>query len=339
MQKRNLFYVLGALFLAFALSTSVSLNSIGLNEAHAAGAKYTIRLAHNETTEDPIHKGMVLFKDLVALKSKGDVDVQVFPAGELGSGQTNAEQLAAGSLEMALIFYTYLTGYVPWVALADYPFSMPELESTWRKYDSKIIPATSSVISSKGILMIGHVSAAYKMWLSQEPIRKPEDIAGKKYRCAATGIAPVSVKAWGGKPVVVPWSEAFTGLEQGIFDMMDLPVPAGVTFHFYDIVKYVTKSDFVYASFAVCVSKKWFESLPANIQKIIKESLRPAMDHANAGRARLAAEAFDIFAKKGVKVITLSAKDKEAFKTTLIPVKEYAVKEYGQDKVNMFLAK
>jgi TRAP-type C4-dicarboxylate transport system substrate-binding protein len=322
------------------LVLGLALLGLGLSPcapALAGAPKYTIRLAHNETMDDPIHQGMVVFKDLIEARSNGQVKVEIYPTGKLGSGQANADQLAANQLEIGIIFYTFLTGYVPWVALGDYPFSMPDMEQTWRIYDEKILPATNKALAEKGIIMLGGVSAAYKTWLSYDPLRKPEDFKNKKYRTSATGIAPTMVKTWGGRPVVIPWAEAFTGFEQRIFDVMDVPVAAAVTFHFYDIAKYAIKSDFVYATFTACVSKKWFEGLPPDIQSLVKETLRIGIDHANAGRARLAADAYRILADKGVKVIYLTEKEKEVFKASLQPVLNYAISTYGEDKVNLFL--
>jgi len=300
--------------------------------------EYTIRVAHQETTDDPIHHAWILFKDLMEARSNGEVAVEVYPLAELGSGRTNADQLAANEIEMANLYYTYLTGWLPWMSLADYPFAMPsDLEYTWRIYDSEIIPVTSEAISERGILMLGLIHAGPKVWLCKEPIRTPSDMEGKKCRSLATGVPAKALECWGAKPTVIPWGEAYTSFEMGTFDVMDCPGVAAVTFHYYDIADYIIKCDAASSGFAVSVSKEWFTSLPSDIRDLVEENVRVMQDYADCGRARMYAEVFEFFENSGRKVIYLTPEEKEAFKARLQPLYDWCVAEYGQDKVDLFL--
>lgn len=302
--------------------------------------KYLIRLAYGESTEDVYHKAMVTFKDLIELRSKGEVKVELYPYRQLGTPRDNLGQLRSGALEMCLAFYTYLSQYVPWVNILDYPFAMPtEQEYVWRLFDNKIVPATNRDLNKKGIHILMHLSTGgFKMWVSaNSPIRRPEDIKGKKYRVGGTGIGTEMVTAWGGKPVAMPYLDTIPALRQGVIDMMDQPAPAALIYHFYDVAKYGTKADLSYGATTVCVAKDWFDSLPGDIQDLIKQNMRIVIDYANCDRARTGAGVFRALEEKGVKIHYLTAEEKEAFKATLGPVKEFAIKTYGMDKVQLFL--
>ena len=105
----------GALFAAFAIV-------LGLTAVPAARAQTVkLRLAH----ELPItHYGHVYIDraKLVKEQSKGEIEVNVFPAGQLYKDADAVQALATGGLDMQLAVASYLSVVIPQARIIDLPY-------------------------------------------------------------------------------------------------------------------------------------------------------------------------------------------------------------------------
>jgi TRAP-type C4-dicarboxylate transport system substrate-binding protein len=300
-------------------------------------AKYTMRLAWYLPETHRCGRALRYFIDLVESRSKGKFKVDYYPEGKLGRARLNLDQVSAGQIHGSIVITPYFTKYVPWLALADLPFAFPDYMTAWNAYRERIVPAMNKDLAKSKVLVLGIMTSGYRVLLSHKPIRKPGDIAGTKYRVQAAGIAPEYVKCWGGKPLVTPWKEVFTSFEQKVIDLFDLPIASAIDNKFDDIVPHVTVCPLVFTTYNVIVNLDWWNSLPREIQDLVKECFQPAMDFQNLETARFESWGYDYFAKKGANVIHLTPDEIKGFSTLLEPVKTFAVKKYGQDKVNLFL--
>nr|MDA3903596.1 TRAP transporter substrate-binding protein DctP [Desulfuromusa sp.] len=84
--------------------------------------KIKIKLAHSVPTSHAYHKGYVKFKDLVAERTNGQVEVTIFPQGTLGGDIQAADSVQMGIAQMALTGTFALYDYNPKWALMDLPY-------------------------------------------------------------------------------------------------------------------------------------------------------------------------------------------------------------------------
>ena len=74
----------------------------------------------------------------MADKSKGEIEVQLFPAAQLGSERDMVEGLQLGSLEMTLTSTGPLGNFVPQIKLFNLPFLFKDRESCYKVLDGPI---------------------------------------------------------------------------------------------------------------------------------------------------------------------------------------------------------
>ena len=67
----------------------------------ADAAEFTIRASHAESTESLLHSGWLVFAAYVEAASGGRIEVEVLPAGQLGSIHDTLEQAQLGGVEVA----------------------------------------------------------------------------------------------------------------------------------------------------------------------------------------------------------------------------------------------
>ena len=65
----------------------------------AMGETYTLQLGHAQSTTSARHQSCLLFEKLVEEQTNGDIQVEIFPAGQLGNETEMTEAVAMGILQ------------------------------------------------------------------------------------------------------------------------------------------------------------------------------------------------------------------------------------------------
>jgi TRAP-type C4-dicarboxylate transport system substrate-binding protein len=126
----------------------------------------------------------------------------------------------------------------------------------------------------------------------------------------------------------MPITETYTALERGVVDGTVVPWEGVAIFKLDDLVKYVTEADFYTVTMAVVMNKKKWESLPADVKKVIEENSGMSLSLA-CGKAY--DDTNEPMKKKclskGVKPLKMSVEDMEKLKSLTMPLREEWIKE------------
>ena len=77
----------------------------------------------------------------------------------------------------------------------------------------------------------------------------------------------------------MPYAEVYSALEQKVIDSVEVQLPAGYNSKLFEVTKYVTKTGHISLITGLVTSAKWYGSLPADQQKILREeALKAACD-------------------------------------------------------------
>src|SRR3954467_5110025 len=88
-------------------------------------AKYTMKIAHLEAPTQPRHQGLVKLAELVKSRTNGEVDIQLFPASQLGNARQMVEGVQFGTIEATMMPAAFLGGFNPAVSVLDIPYLFP----------------------------------------------------------------------------------------------------------------------------------------------------------------------------------------------------------------------
>src|SRR5690606_26337653 len=113
----------------------------------------------------------------------------------------------------------------------------------------------------------------YEFYAKRGPIRSADDIKGKVW--ATTGaIDARAIQLMGGSPTGMPSSELYLAFDRGVIDGTPRPLLTGVGRSLFEVAKHLSLATFgVDTSILAINSKKW-DSLPADIQEIIKRAAK-----------------------------------------------------------------
>ncbi len=305
------------------------LATVALAAAGMASAEVkTIKFANQNAAGHPIILGMEKFKELVEKNSAGQLKVNVFPGGTLGSDQANVTALQAGTLEMASMNSGIFASQIKDFAVFDFPFMFANGKEADTVVDGEFGKKMHAKLQDKGIVGLGYYELGFRnITNSKHPITKVADIEGLKLRVIPNAINVDWVKALGANPTPLPWPEVYAALEQKAVDGQENPVATINGAKFYEVQKHLALTGHQYNPQSVVMSKKFWDKLSAAEQKIVSDAAVESSKFQRQKARELEASLLDNLKKNGMQVSTLSATEMAALREKMKPV----IAKHGAD--------
>lgn len=276
--------------LAGALSVAV-LCVAGAFSQSALAAEYKMKLA-TATVNDVQTEAIKRFAKRIEERSQGQIKTELYPAAQLGSNARMIEGLQFGTIE----FYTgpaaYLVGVDARYQVMDVPGVFTDARHAQRTFsDPEFREYFMKIGESKGLVGLGMYIYGNTAFATKFPGKTLADFNGKKVRVLASRIERKGAELMGATAVPVDFSEIVTALQQGTIDGIKSSPPAFTSLKLYNIVDNVTATEDGVMGEVMLVSKVWWDTLPKDLQKILKEeavALEPELydfvlqDQANA---------------------------------------------------------
>jgi len=152
-------------------------------------------------------------------------------------------------------------------------------------------------------------------------------------------------KAVNASPQMMPFSEVYSGLQQGVIDAAENPVSNIYTKKFHEVQKYLSVSDHGYLGYLVVMSDKFWNSLPEDLQKNVTQAMNEATQKEREFAKELNDSQFELikdYAKETGKleIFTLTPEQKEAWKVKVSTIYPhfYAEDVIGKDLIEKTIA-
>ncbi len=312
--------------------------AVALLTAGAAGAK-ELKYAHFQSADltSPKHAAALAFESCVEGKTSGSVDVQVFPASQLGGGPEIMEALQLGTVQMTAIHDGPISAvYKPFSVLA-LPYIFDDQAMAWAVMDGEFGQALADdMVATTGIRMFGVADNGVRNFTNNvRPVAEPADMEGLKMRVMTAPVWVTLVESLGASATPVPWPELPGALQQGVVDGQENGVTNIVNASLYQHQKHLSLDGHVFSWHAYMISDDFFEGLTdaektavtqcVEIAKVIHRGMTAAQD----------ANAATILSDKGMQVTPVTPEQKQQFRDLAQPaVREFIVEEIGDEWPN-----
>lgn len=291
----------------------------------------TIKVGHVLAPDHPYTLGLKKFAEIVDKKTDGKVKVNVFHSSQLGNERDMIEALQLGTQQMALVSTAPLAGFTKQFLVFDLPFIFSDYKGAYKVLDGEIGQGVLKTLEAQGIIGLTYWENGFRhVTNSKRPIQNPGDLDGLKIRLMENPIHMDTFKAMGANPMPMAFGELFTALQQKTIDAQENPVPIIWTSRFYEVQKYCSLTGHFYAAAPLLVSKKFFDGLPADQQKAIREAAVEARDYE---RQLLAQQNKDLIDKLKEKKMELLEVDKGPFKEAVKKVWAQYEPTIGKDLI------
>ncbi|WP_172331146.1 DctP family TRAP transporter solute-binding subunit [Mangrovicoccus sp. HB161399] len=255
--------------------------------AASAQAKDTIRVAGNFATEHSSSLAMAKFEEELERLSGGEIDVNIFPAQQLGGAAENVQAVKIGAIEMMWVGTAYLTRTVPELEIIGLPFQFPDRETAFAIVDGPVGAALDAKLAGEGMTSMGYMELGFRQLTnSKHPVESVGDIAGLKIRLQPNETHLATFRALGANPVAMDVKELYSALEQGVIDGQENPFAIINVAGYAEVQKYISNTGHFFDFISVVSNKKWFDKLDADKQAMVREAMATAI----AYQRELAAE-------------------------------------------------
>ena len=285
----------------------------------AQGAK-RIRFAHPAPPAHGWHIWAELFKKSVEEKSGGKLQVQIFPNAQMGNERDTAQAVRIGSLEMGAIGVG-LMNWVPEMSITDAPFLWKSRQQCYRAIAGPFGEDLRKRALDKGFMLTGWTDLGYRcMTNNRRPINSAKDMQVMKMRVPNSKAYIAMMQATGASTVAIDLSELYLALRQGVADGQDTPPSVVKSNKYYEVQKFVSKTDHVLTTAYTVANPKFFESLSTEEKKAFLAACTEADEHLRKHTQKDEAEAYDFLKSQGMQV-SLDV-DVESFRVACAPVLE-----------------
>lgn len=278
-------FIITVLAAAIVIGFQSELGSTNLpydDEQKGFNQRIVIKFSHVVAENTPKGLAVDQFANLVAEKTHGKVEVQVYPNSILYSDKDEFQALWDGKIQMiAPAFSNISTLYPSWLVL-DLPFAFPNQQAVDESLHGEIGKILCQTLESRNMKGLAFWSNGFKQVTSnRRPLLTPEDFRGQKIRIMPSKVLEDQYRLLHADPVPIPFSEVYRNIENGTVDGQENTISNIYTKRLYLGQKYLTLSNHGYLGYAVIVNKSFWDKLPADIQKSIQEALQETTDWNN----------------------------------------------------------
>lgn len=320
---------------------SVALASVlAVGAAVPAAAQQKLQIAGNFATEHPSSVAVEqVFKKEVARLTNNQLQVDVFPAMQLGGAKENVDAVRSGTLALTWVGAAFLSRIVPELEAVSLPFVFANRESAFRVIDGPVGDAIDKKLQQKGFLSLGWMELGMRhVTNSQRPIRGKADLDGLKIRLQPNETHLNTFRALGANPVAMDVKELYSALEQRVVDGQENPYSVIAASRFSEVQKHLSNTGHFFDFIAVVASKRAFEQLKPEFQKAVREAMATTIAHQRKLAADDEAKRFaELKAKMTYTELTPAARE-ELRKASLPAVLESVKKRAGADLVDQVLS-
>jgi C4-dicarboxylate-binding protein DctP len=274
----------------------------------AAQDKFVCKIAHTEGIGTPITNAFDAWAKVLNEKSEGRIDAQHFPAAQLGGLAEALEGSRLGTIQVTTAGPDSEEAIAPEIAaLGGAPGFIYKNEAhVDAVLQGELGRIASDIARAKtGVEFVAYGETGFRHILSKRPVGSLADLAGLKIRVPQLRIWIDFWTLLGAAPTPLPYSEQYSALSTGIIDAIDSDVFSIVGFKFNEQANNLTLTGHWFLPKAVRVNAAWLDSLPEDLQALVRDSAKEAFAEQRRVNRALAADTLEQLKGMGVQVQSL----------------------------------
>jgi tripartite ATP-independent transporter DctP family solute receptor len=239
----------------------------------ADAADWVLNVNTALSEDDPIYDGLERFKTAVDEKSSGRLEIRIFPGSQLGSDEDMLEQARAGANVAVLVDGARLAPYAREFGILGAPYLIDDVEDLAKLSTTPLFAEWEKKLRDAAGLQVLSFNwfQGQRHLLTKKPVTQPADLAGVRMRTPGAPMWLETVRAMGATPTPMPWSDVYSGLQMGVIDAAEAQDPATYGSRLYEVITHITKTGHISLITGLIASAEWFESLPEDQRKILRE--------------------------------------------------------------------
>jgi tripartite ATP-independent transporter DctP family solute receptor len=268
-----------------------------------AFAEKNLRFSHTDNPGGSRQAAAEVFAKKVEEYTEGRYKIRIYPAGQLANDPKAIEQLQLGGVDFTVSATGSYATHLPSLNLTAMPFLVDTYEQGWEFYDnSDWLRNEFSKLPAKGFRVLSTWEAGFRSFTTRMELNSPADAEGRKMRVYPNDMIRWTMEAIGFQTVVMPITDVYLSIQQGVVDGQENPVDTIKSLRFYEVAPYITLTRHVYSPLPLIVSEKTWQSFSdadkaavkkaadeaANFSRnLVRDSVNSQLDEMKAAGAKI----------------------------------------------------
>jgi tripartite ATP-independent transporter DctP family solute receptor len=257
------------------------------------------------TGQDPTHPVNVRAQEAcnrIREATAGRLDIQLFPANQLGSDTDLMSQLRVGGVEFFNQSTSILATLVPVSGIVNTGFAFADYKAVWSAMDGGLGSHIRAQIAKVGIL------AEFRFWdngfrqvtTSTRAVQTPEDLKGLKIRVPPAPMLTSVFQALGAAPTPINFNELYSSLQTKIVEGQENALPIIATTKLYEVQKYCSMTGHVWDGYIMLSNRRAWAALPDDVKAIVVREMNASSEDQRADIAKLSTSLRNELSAKGL---------------------------------------
>ena len=302
-----------------------------------AHAQTVLRLAHAAPETDLQQVLSLNFQQQVQDRSGGNIEVLVFPEGQLGNDAEMIDAVQDGHIDIVMSGLNNFTGMVPEAGAFMLPFLFPDRQTAYAVLDGDVGQRVWASLETSGMHGLGFPENGFRnITTNRGFVQEPADLVGLSMRVNNSVVLNDMFSLLGADTQQIPVGELFAALENGVVDAQDHPIGIVLSFRFYEVQEYLTLTRHSYAPLALVMNADAYNALSGEEQQIVTSAAAEAIELQR--ELSIAAEEALIAQLVSAGMQVSDDVDVEAFQDAVAPAWDNFIAANGDDLINAILS-
>ncbi|MCC9598490.1 MULTISPECIES: TRAP transporter substrate-binding protein [unclassified Rubrivivax] len=316
--------------LARALIAAPLLAAAALPAAAQEIRDQSFKFAFVQPKDSHMGAGAVRFAELVAAKSKGLMQIRLFPGGTLGGDIQTISALQGGTVEMTTMPPGLMVGLSKPFAVFDMPF----LFNSFAEADALLDGPVGQKLMAQapaGLVGLAYWDHGFRnVSNSRRPVARLEDFAGLKIRVSQSPMIIETINGLGANATPMAFTEVYSALETRAVDGQENPTAVFDANKFNEVQKYLSLTRHQYNPLIVLASGKAWARLNDAERRVLTEAAVETRAYQRQVSREMEAKSTASLKARGTLVNEVSAAEIERMRRHLAPVSAKLAKDIGE---------
>ena len=307
--------------------------------APALASPIVIKFSHVVAVDTPKGQAAEYFKKLVEERSNGAIKVEVYPNSSLFNDKDVMTPLMTNAVQMAAPSFSKFTKFATSLQLVDLPFLFNDADHLHKVLEGPVGQKILATVGKKGLVGLAFWDNGFKQLSANKPLLWPKDAEGLKFRIMSSKVLEAQFKAVGANPQVLPFSEVYSALQQGVVDAAENPLSNFYTKKFYEVQSDLTLSNHGYLGYLVVTNKIFWNKLNDQQRELIGQAMKEATAYGNKLALKMDQDYLaKIKASGKTTVHTLTPEQRKAWKEKMMTIYPQFYDVIGKDLIDEAMA-
>ncbi|KGK82211.1 C4-dicarboxylate ABC transporter [Desulfosporosinus sp. HMP52] len=236
--------------------------------------KIIIKFSHVVEENTPKGLAAIRFARLISERSKGSIEVQIFPDSQLFKDGEEFEAIRRGDVQMIAPATSKVSQLFPQWQIWDLPYLFSDLEGVHQIMDGSLGKRLMEQLKEKNLYGLAMWDNGFKhLTNNKHPIIQPSDFKGLKFRVMSPGILQEQFNYFEAKAIFLPFNDVYDALNEGQVEGQENTISNIYTKKFSQVQKYLTLSQHGFLGYAVIINLEFWNQLPDNARELIENTM------------------------------------------------------------------